>query len=74
MTALSKEQDNYVRLSLLLTGTSPRAVKTIFDREFHPSCLVKSLKQEYFKLKELKEKKVISVSQWNMLFPRLPGK
>ncbi|CAG2215042.1 unnamed protein product [Mytilus edulis] len=37
MTSISTEEENYVRMSLLLTGISPRAVRVLFDSEFHPS-------------------------------------
>lgn len=72
MMALSKEEDNYIRMSLLLTGISPRAVRSIFDREFHPSSLDKSLKHKFNTLKDLQKKRIISSLQWNMLFPRFP--
>ncbi|CAC5378634.1 unnamed protein product [Mytilus coruscus] len=69
---LSQEEENYVRMSLLLTGISPRAARALFDHEFAPSCLDSSLKKEYNKLKDLQKKRVINQSQWNLLFPRFP--
>ncbi|XP_076100339.1 uncharacterized protein LOC143069539 [Mytilus galloprovincialis] len=72
MATISVEEENYVRMSLLLTGISPRAVRIKFDLEFHPTGLDASLKKEYNKLSELKRKKIISESQWNVLFPRFP--
>ncbi|CAC5399298.1 Putative ankyrin repeat protein L93 [Mytilus coruscus] len=69
---LSQQEENYVRMSLLLTGISPRAVRALFDREFAPSCLDSSLKKEYNKLKDLQKKRIINQSQWNLLFRRLP--
>lgn len=76
MTAvsLSQEEEHYVRMSLLLTGIAPHGVRTLFDREFSPSCLNVSMKKEYNKLKDLQLKRVINQSQWNRLFPRNPGK
>lgn len=74
MASLSQEEENYVRMSLLLTGISPRATRALFDREFHPSCLDSSLKKAYNKLMELKKKHVINESQWKLLFTRFPGK
>lgn len=74
MASLSLEEENYVRVSLLSTGISPRAVRVLFDNEFHPSCLSTSLKKEYNKLFDLKKKSVLNKGQWNLLFPRSPGK
>ncbi|CAG2220280.1 unnamed protein product [Mytilus edulis] len=39
MAPLSEEEENYVRLALLLKGVTPRAVRTYFDREFPPTDL-----------------------------------
>ncbi|CAC5418914.1 unnamed protein product [Mytilus coruscus] len=72
MASLSVEEDNYVRMSLLLTGISPRAVRTNFNYEFDPAYLDASLKREYDKLLDLKQKHRINQSQWNLLFPRSP--
>ncbi|CAG2212089.1 unnamed protein product [Mytilus edulis] len=72
MTSLSPEEENYVRMSLLLTGISPRALRTFFDQEFASACLDSSLKKEYEKLSYLKKKNRINQSQWNLLFPRFP--
>ncbi|CAG2194950.1 unnamed protein product [Mytilus edulis] len=72
MTSLSQEEENYVRMSLLLTGISPRATRTFFDKEIAPVCLEATLKKEYNKLLDLKKKHIINQSQWNLLFPRFP--
>lgn len=37
MTSLSVEEENYLRMSLLLTGISQRAVRVLFDKEFPPA-------------------------------------
>lgn len=71
--SLSIEEENYVRMSLLLTGVSPRGVRTLFDSEFAPNCLDASIKKEYTKLKDLQLKHRINQSQWNLMFPRFPG-
>ncbi|XP_076079140.1 uncharacterized protein LOC143049355 [Mytilus galloprovincialis] len=70
MAMFSQEEENYVRINCLLTGISPNAVRTYFDKEFHPSCLYASIKQEYTKLNDLKKQRVINVAQWNLLYPR----
>ncbi|XP_076116375.1 E3 ubiquitin-protein ligase DZIP3-like [Mytilus galloprovincialis] len=70
---LPVEEENYIRMSLLLTGISPRAVRVLFDREFSPQCLYPSLKKEYTKLNELKKLHIISLKQWDLLFPPSRG-
>ncbi|XP_076095628.1 E3 ubiquitin-protein ligase DZIP3-like [Mytilus galloprovincialis] len=74
MAPLSAEEENYVRMSLLLTGISPRAVRVLFNSEFHPSCLDSTLKKAYTKLLDLKRKNVINEAQWNLLFTRFPDR
>ncbi|XP_071135020.1 uncharacterized protein [Mytilus edulis] len=71
-TRLTQEEENYVRMSLLLTGISPRATRALFDQEFAPSCLNATITKEYNKLRDLQKKRVINQSQWNLLFPRRP--
>ncbi|CAG2239596.1 DMBT1 [Mytilus edulis] len=39
---LSQEEENYVRMSLLLIGISPRAARVLFDREFSPTYVLDS--------------------------------
>ncbi|CAC5412566.1 unnamed protein product [Mytilus coruscus] len=70
---LPVEEENYIRMSLLLTGISPRAVRVLFNREFSPQCLYSSLKKEYTKLNELKRLHRISLKQWDLLFPPSRG-
>ncbi|CAG2251631.1 unnamed protein product [Mytilus edulis] len=72
MAALSQEEENYVRISLLLTGISPRAARNYFDFEFAPACLDATLKKEYNNLLDLKKKHRINQTQWNLLYPRFP--
>ncbi|XP_071146102.1 uncharacterized protein [Mytilus edulis] len=71
-SSLSQEEENYVRINLLMAGISARAARALFDREFAPACLDSSLKKEYDKLKDLQRKQVLKQSQWNLLFPRFP--
>ncbi|VDI75372.1 Hypothetical predicted protein [Mytilus galloprovincialis] len=70
MTTISEEEENYVRMSLLLSGISPRAVRVLLDNEFHPLHLNVTIKKETNKLIDLKKKKIINQSQWEILFPR----
>lgn len=74
MESISLEEENYVRMSLLLTGVSPRAVRKCFDKEFAPACLDVSLKKESEKLRAMKRERTINQLQWNLLFPRHSGK
>lgn len=74
MASLSVEEENYIRMSLLLTGISKRAARKLFDSEFSPRYLSASLRKEYNKLLFLKTKHLINRSQWNLLFPRFPRK
>lgn len=70
MASLSEEEENYVRLALLLKGVSPRAVRIFFDREFPPTYLPSTLNTNYNTLNDLKLKRVLNQVQWNLLFPR----
>ncbi|XP_052087466.1 ankyrin-3-like [Mytilus californianus] len=70
MTTISEEEENYVRMSLLLSGISSRAVRSLFDSEFSPSCLNASIKKQYNIIHDLQVRKIINQSQWNLLFPR----
>lgn len=71
MESISDEKKNFIIIQLVVTGISPRAVRKIFDREFHPKCLKGSLRKESinFKIKELKNKGVLSKAQMNLLYP-----
>lgn len=71
MTTISQAEENYVRMSLLLSGISPRAVRVLFDSELHPSCLGASLTKAFNKLKDLQKKRIINQSQWKLLFPHI---
>lgn len=70
VTTISEEEENYARMSLLLFGITPRAVRALFDSEFDPTCLKASLSKAYTSLKDMKTKRIINQSQWNLLFPR----
>ncbi|XP_063396977.1 uncharacterized protein LOC134681326 [Mytilus trossulus] len=70
MAPLLEEEENYVRLALLLKGVAPRAVRTYFDREFPPTHLPSTLNTNYNTLQDLKLKRVLNQAQWNLLFPR----
>ncbi|CAC5356932.1 unnamed protein product [Mytilus coruscus] len=67
---VSEEEDNYLRMHLLVAGTSPKAVRILFDKEFHPLLLNSSIKKGYGTQSDLKMKRVINAAQWNLLFPR----
>lgn len=69
--AVSQEEENYVRMALLLTGISPRAVRVLFDKEFPPASLSYTVndKIKKKKLNDLRGRRVINQAQWDILFP-----
>lgn len=67
MAPLSEEDENYVRLALLLKGVTPRAVRIYFDNEFIPTSLPSTLVTNNNILLDLKYKRVINQAQWNLL-------
>lgn len=67
MTTISQEEENHVRMSMLLSGIGTRAVKVLFDSEFDPKCLNVSMKRAYNELKNLRNNRIINQSQWNLL-------
>ncbi|CAG2235506.1 unnamed protein product [Mytilus edulis] len=69
MAPLSEEEENYVRLALLLKGVAPRAIRTYFDRTFPPTYLPSTLNTHYDTLDNLKFRRVLNQTQWNLLFP-----
>lgn len=69
MESISDEKKNFIIIQLVVTGISPRAVRKIFDREFHPKCLKGSLRTKSMKIKDLKDKGVLSKAQMNLLYP-----
>lgn len=68
-TTISQEQENYVRMGLLLSGNASRAVRIVFNRSFDPTKLDATMKEEYNKLKDLLKKRIITKSQWILLDP-----
>ncbi|XP_063404188.1 uncharacterized protein LOC134687660 [Mytilus trossulus] len=70
MAPLLEEEENYIRLALLLKGVSPRAVRTFFDKEFPSSYLPSTLNKNYNTLYDLYLKRILNQTQWNLLFPK----
>lgn len=56
MAPLSDEEDNYIRLVLLLSSVCPRAVRSFFDNEFLPNDLKSRIHADYKTLSYLKKK------------------
>ncbi|CAG2236640.1 unnamed protein product [Mytilus edulis] len=56
IATMSQEDENYVRMSLLLYSISPRAVRKLFDSEFNPTVLDATFQKAYSKLKDLRIK------------------
>ncbi|XP_076081117.1 uncharacterized protein LOC143052027 [Mytilus galloprovincialis] len=72
MASLSEEEENYVRLALLLKGVTPRAFRTYFDREFLPTTLHSTLSTRHSTLFDLKSKRILNQVQWNLLKNGVP--
>ncbi|VDI83823.1 Hypothetical predicted protein [Mytilus galloprovincialis] len=70
MAPLLEEEENYIRLALLLKGVSPRAVRTFFDKEFPPTYLPSTLNKNYNTLNGLFKNRILNRAQWNLLFPK----
>ncbi|CAG2241956.1 unnamed protein product [Mytilus edulis] len=64
MAPLSEEEENYIRLAVLLKEVSPRAVRIYFDKEFSTTHLPSTLNKNYNTLYGLKLKRVLSQAQW----------
>ncbi|CAC5370660.1 unnamed protein product [Mytilus coruscus] len=70
MTAISDEEKNYIIIQFLLTGISPFAVRKVFDKEFHPSCLKNSIRKELPTIYQLRKKGVLNQPQIDLLDPK----
>lgn len=66
---VSEEEENYLRMQLLVIRISKRAVRVFFDKEFDPSLLYNSIKTGFSELRTLKQNGVINNEQWKLLFP-----
>lgn len=69
MESISDEKKNFIIIQLVVTGIAPRAVRKIFDREFHPVRLRSSLDKGYKKIKQLQNRRVLSQTQMDLLYP-----
>lgn len=66
---------NYLRLIYLLETVAEPVVRKIFDREFHPQQLRKTLDQNKRKIVDiLRNKKHLNRGEYNLLFPSRVGK
>ncbi|XP_052076824.1 uncharacterized protein LOC127714833 [Mytilus californianus] len=59
----------FLRLACLLLHISPRALRRYFDLEFHPDKLQALLLQNKIKIFELKERRIITQTQYDLLYP-----
>lgn len=72
---VTQKQINYLRLIYLLETVAEPVVRKIFDREFHPQQLRKTLDQnKRKKLDILRKKKHLNIGEYNLLFPVKVGK
>ncbi|CAC5366874.1 unnamed protein product [Mytilus coruscus] len=70
MTTITEDEENYVRMGFLLFQIGQRAVRFVFNNEFHPSIVCASIRKARKELNDLKKKNIIKLYQWNLLFPR----
>lgn len=58
-------------MAMLLTGVSPRAVRVFFDKSISKASLASTINDKTTKttLLDLKLKRIINQTQWNLLFP-----
>ncbi|CAC5385978.1 unnamed protein product [Mytilus coruscus] len=66
---LSREETNFLRVANLLIRISPKAVRILFNREFNPGVLKSVFSKNWTNLDKLKNKNVITKTQWSLLFP-----
>ncbi|CAG2249597.1 NME8 [Mytilus edulis] len=66
---VSEEETNYFKISTLLLGIAPRAVKIKFDDVFPPEHLRDTLSLNIERLIELRHNRSINSVQWNSMFP-----
>jgi len=69
LPVISREETNFLRIANLLLRVSPRAVRTYFNREFHPIQLKATLNRNWVTLDSLRRRYIITKTQWNTLFP-----
>lgn len=70
MAPISAEEQNFVRLMLLLNGVTPRAVRTLFDKIFPHTNLNATLQANRH---ILESRKNLNQAQLDLLFPKLNG-
>ncbi|XP_071176252.1 uncharacterized protein [Mytilus edulis] len=68
--AITKEEENLVRIFLLAKVVAPKAVRKYFDQLFEPTALKNILHNNYYTLHDLWKKRILNQSQWNLLFPK----
>jgi len=67
---LNTEEENYLRLFMLVLTPGTKAVRVLFDKEFPQAYLGTQLSGPLkSKLVVLKSRKVINTLQWDILFP-----
>ncbi|CAC5357222.1 unnamed protein product [Mytilus coruscus] len=59
----------YLRLACLLLHIAPRALRRHFDHEFHPDQLQAFLIQKQSRISELKQRRCITQTQYELLYP-----
>ncbi|VDI65891.1 Hypothetical predicted protein [Mytilus galloprovincialis] len=71
VTPLPQEDINFLRLTGLLIRIAPRAVRRLFDKEFHPDQLTQFLRKNRPKIDDLTfRKRVITQAEYELLYPK----
>ncbi|XP_071145817.1 uncharacterized protein [Mytilus edulis] len=68
-TTISAEETFHLRIANLLLQVAPTAVRVKFDKEFYPSGLQTVLNQKRANIQGLRQKRIITQKQWDLLFP-----
>ncbi|CAG2247880.1 unnamed protein product [Mytilus edulis] len=68
-TQLRDDIKRYLRLACLLLHIAPRALRRHFDHEFHPDKLQAFILQKQSKILELKQRRCITQTQYELLYP-----
>lgn len=69
VSVITLEEENYLRIVILIIKVAKRAVRVIFDKEFHPLALQNEIRSNHRVLMNLKTKRIINHGQWKLLFP-----
>ncbi|XP_076087694.1 uncharacterized protein LOC143058117 [Mytilus galloprovincialis] len=67
---ISQEEENFLRIAVLITRVATDAVRIVFDRELQGGALKGTLIEEPKVLDDLERKRIILPFQWQLIFPK----